>query len=896
MLTGRPPHRAATVLETLEEVRNREPASPRQLQPRLSLDLETICLKCLEKEPGRRYASALQLAEELLRFQKGEPIQARPVTAPMRLWRWCRRNPVLSSVSGLAAAALVGGITVTSILAVSRAQALQELQKADADRRDALIHTQRELAASELQKGVNLCQEGTLVPGLLWQVQSLKTAAAIEEGKAEDLSYAARANLGAWRHQLLRLRAIVPFQSGRGSSTLLTPDGKMLVVTSFGLPPRSYDVETGQALERPFPQVANIIKGLFSHDGRLFLVHTPEGAQIFDAATAKLSADHQPLRGQFESLALAPDGKTVLTTGARMDRTVRCWDLSTGAQVGNPLSFPGAARKVAINRNGDRFLTVWLDGTVRLGTIGQPFAVTQTLNARANDAAFHPDGASVVTAGTDGVVSLWRVDTGQLIRPVLQFGSELMAVTVAPDGQTLAVGGISQAAQQWDLATGRRVGMALHHQGPITDLAYTADGRILLTSSVYEGARLWDVLPRPQVPLSRLTNEPSVAVTINGEGGLLAVGGNDMAVHLWDVGLGKPIGDSLKHKARTVKLLFSPDDRLLMTGSQDGFARLWDTASRQMRGDPIECGNVLMHPAFSSDSRHFLLANGAGLLRIFDVATGKAWKDLGPERDLVASRTRSDGLALGKIGIAAWSADGHSALSGYYDEPAQRWDLSAGQPLEPRLFIAEQGGLTAASFSRDGRIIVIGTTKGFVQRWDVRSGERIGVPLRHNDSIETVAVSPSGRTFLTASRDQTARIWDLETGRPRGLPLQHRGSVQSAMFSPDGRLVQTRGADQTVRLWDAERGFPVGPPLIMQRPVFETAFAPDGTKLAISGPAGLFLLRVPQPLSPAPERLAAWLAATAGLELASSGELRSLNNEEWQERRRRLAELGGPPE
>ncbi len=117
MLTGRPPFRGASLLETLEQVRTREPVPPAQLQPALPRDLETICLKCLHKEPARRYASARELAEDLGRFLNGEPILARAVSAPERFGRWCRRNPRLALASALVVALLLAWGSTSSWLA-----------------------------------------------------------------------------------------------------------------------------------------------------------------------------------------------------------------------------------------------------------------------------------------------------------------------------------------------------------------------------------------------------------------------------------------------------------------------------------------------------------------------------------------------------------------------------------------------------------------------------------------------------------------------------------------------------------------------------------------------------------------------------------------------------------
>ncbi len=118
LLTGRPPFRGTTPLETMEQVRTIEPVPPSRLVPKLPRDIETICLKCLQKEPAKRYESALLLAEDLRRFQAGEPVVARRVGGLERAWRWCRRNPALATLAGAVAAALVCGTIVSAYFAV----------------------------------------------------------------------------------------------------------------------------------------------------------------------------------------------------------------------------------------------------------------------------------------------------------------------------------------------------------------------------------------------------------------------------------------------------------------------------------------------------------------------------------------------------------------------------------------------------------------------------------------------------------------------------------------------------------------------------------------------------------------------------------------------------------
>lgn len=134
LLTGRPPFQGASILDTLDQVRNREPVPVRQLQPKVPIDLETICLKCLQKDANKRYTTCAELADDLARFLAGHPIQARPVSGVERFWRWCRRNP---KVAGLTAAAVLmlvctAVVSLWAALAMSAKNKIIETEKTSA--------------------------------------------------------------------------------------------------------------------------------------------------------------------------------------------------------------------------------------------------------------------------------------------------------------------------------------------------------------------------------------------------------------------------------------------------------------------------------------------------------------------------------------------------------------------------------------------------------------------------------------------------------------------------------------------------------------------------------------------------------------------------------------------
>ena len=153
LLTGRPPFQGTSVLNTLEQVRKKEPVPPSQLQTKIPRDLETICLKCLEKDQARRYADVAAMAEDLRRFQAGEPIVARPVSRPERLWRWCVRNPLVAGLAAAAAAILMVAATGGTTLAVVISQQNQALTATNVkldEARSAAV--ERQIEAEKKQK------------------------------------------------------------------------------------------------------------------------------------------------------------------------------------------------------------------------------------------------------------------------------------------------------------------------------------------------------------------------------------------------------------------------------------------------------------------------------------------------------------------------------------------------------------------------------------------------------------------------------------------------------------------------------------------------------------------------------------------------------------------------
>ena len=160
LLTGRPPFKAATPLDTLMHVIDKEPTRPRALDPRIDSDLETIALKCLEKEPAKRYDSAAALADELNRWQRGEPITARPAGRAERAWRWCQRNSVVAGLIAAVVFLLVGVGIVAGIGAWRASLNAEPANRAAGLERVARLQAEANAAANKRLIGEQFVAQG----------------------------------------------------------------------------------------------------------------------------------------------------------------------------------------------------------------------------------------------------------------------------------------------------------------------------------------------------------------------------------------------------------------------------------------------------------------------------------------------------------------------------------------------------------------------------------------------------------------------------------------------------------------------------------------------------------------------------------------------------------------
>jgi WD40 repeat protein len=868
LLTGVPPFRADTALDTLQQLLVDEPVRPGRRRPGIPRDLETICLKCLEKAPHRRYATADALVDDLNRFLNYESIKARPLGVPARLWRWCRRKSSLAAALGLAAAAVLVAVGIAVRFAVYQYHAAARLADLLAEVQAGQRQNERLAANLAYEHGQALCEQGDVGQGLLWLVRGLGTAGQADAVRLQD---ALRANLAGWRSRLHTL-AVRWEHAAPLHAVAVSPDGRTVLTGGEDGLARTWEAATGRPVGPTFRHPVRVGAVAFSPDGRAVLLGCDDRtARLWDARTGRPLAP--PLRHALgvDAVAFSPDGRTVATGCA--DGAARLWDARTGQALGRPMRHDNRVVAVAFSPDHRVVLTASWDRTARLwdARTGQPLGPPLAHDEWVVAVAFSPDGRIAVTGCYDRTARLWDVATRRPIGKPLPHLHCVSSVAFSPDGRTLLSGCLDATARLWDAHTGQPIGSLLRHPHIVSAVAFGRDGRSVVTVGFDKTVRVWRIARADARVLSHAGFIRQA--TFSPDGGTILSASMDRTARLWDARTGRPRGAAMIHQGAIEAVAFSPDGRAVVTGSFDKTARLWDARTGQPLGPALGHDDGIDAVAFSPDGRTVATGSNDHTARLWDAATS---------RPLGAPLRHGE-----QVKAVAFSPDGRAVATASYDRTARLWDARTGSPLGPPL--RHRDWVTSVAFSPDGRAVLTASADMTAQLWDAATGRPLGAPLRHQGPVSVAVFGTDGRTVITGGWDRTARLWDAATAAPMHVPMHHLGTLRASAMSPDGRLVLTGSYDRTAQLWDKLTGKPIGPAFRHENQVWFVAFSPDGRTVLTGGQENVARLwSVPPPLRAAPDAIELELQVASGMELADEGTARILTTSAWQERRSRL--------
>jgi WD40 repeat protein len=790
LLTGQPPFHGASPMETLLRLRINNPIPPRYFKPRLALDLEKICLKCLEKERHERYHSAERLADELQRFLDGRPIEARKTGPIERLWKWTRRHPAIALLTIM----MAGYLVLSQAMFFIQWQQMRET-RAGSDPKTAndLTDSREEVkwqrwAVQEAQKTIGRAHrqaDWTAYLAAIFEIES--GSLALDPARSQALLDQCDSSVRGWEWYYLRRRA-----EGSALTTQMRP---------------------GQILALQFaPNEKNVLT--LTTEGKLVQLRSATGeieSELKLGWEPGHSLDRLANRAEF-----AQSGRKIVAEAEIRDdrnqerqRVIGVWDVSSGecerywpAETGSPLDF-------ALRDDGKRLAVAtgnwvaehgqfdWRGGDVKVVDVESGKLCWQSTvpenEPSFRGVAFIAQDNQLAVSRPNRPIEFRHVEDGSKAGQSAEPMHDSVSLCVHPHGAMLGAYG-GRVLYLFD-PHGKSVGQLSGHSGNITGAAFSDNGRLIITSSADHTIRTWDVATLKTVATLSGHTLPVVQAALGQSSRKAASFATDGQLKVWD--LSGETSPNLHTSGRdgVRGLAAGPEGKWLVTGNGDGQIGVWDTSFGH-RLKTYRCPSPISCMALSTDGTQLAVGSESNHdLFIMDPMTGEIRQRLHPGHHVLS---------------LAFSPNGQLLLVTGDDGMAEVWNVASAtvKARGPE----QRGAIAAGAFSPRGDIVATGGLDGTICVWDSSTGFVKQTINAHSSSISCLVFSPDGANLASANQTQgrvdilpSIKIWDAATGELKRELKGHDQSISCLAYYPDGSRLASGGQDRTIRIWDGSK-------------------------------------------------------------------------------------------
>ncbi len=770
-LTGQPPYQnRGALLDVINNIENAVPKRPSTVRRNLNDEIDRIVLKCLEKRQVDRYGSAGELCEELKRFLRGDPIEAK-----LRSQLYFAKKLIIKHKY---IAGLVASIWILVLFFLAREYGLRQTAE----------RARKEARSNSYSASLSAASGGLLV---------------------DDVTMAERHVLGAppehrgweWKYHFARLDDSLSRHdctTGRVRGVAFSPDCRTLLVTPESGPPMLWN-PAALDKERPITyDVENARAVALRADGS-WLVLSNSGRQIYGFDAASRAAKHiLTLRDEisFSDVQITADKSIVVLTGTAGLRVVNLATTQIIQKMDLPEQRPGISC-VALSPNRSDLAVGFQDGELKLfDALSGKLRIAQKLHDDVIETiCYSTKGDFLITGSRDTTVRLWAAPTGEPLAVLRGHLDQVRRVCISPDGARLASAGWDGTIHVWDIGSRSSITVLRGHKSSVEALVFSPDGALLASGDADGSVRLWD---------ARLSSDPFVlrghkgyvyGLGISADGRWLVSGGWDgfdhgmAAIRFWDSTSGDPIC-AVEHLGTfaTAVACHPSEPRVAVVSANtlgtDATLFVIDFDSTRV----IRVAELHGWPesaSFDPRRNRIAAASGNHLIKVWDLGQqgiSEVFETLG---DCASYDPRGDYLAT-----ANNDASGKLTV----------WDAGTfSKHLDPT---NANGAVCSIAWSPDSRFIATARNDHTVQVVDSTDGHLHGVLKGHSGGVMCVAFSPDGRRLASGGYDRVVRVWDTRTLKEVAQLHGHHGYIYRLAFTPDGKTLFTASGDKTIRMWD----------------------------------------------------------------------------------------------
>ena len=763
LLTAHPPFQGETLQAILAQVQNADPLPPLKLNPGIPVDLQTICLKCLQKDPARRYASARELAEDLGCFLEGRPIRARPVSPIERTWLWCRRRPLLAALStGLVLAVILGVAGIVWQWRQAERHAQGELkQRLIAEQDDAatrlnLYAADIAVAAQQVQNGYRGLARGTLA--------GLRPAPGAADLRGFEWRYLWQLSRG---DELITLRG----HTNIVGCAAFSPDGARLATGSHDGTVRIWNANSGAFITTLNVTTSAVWSVGFTPDARWLMASCNENVQMWDTATWRRSTNYPG-----ELAALSARGNFLATADSspffyEVAGPVRVWNWRTGQLLAR---FDQPGRAVALSPDGSLLAVAGANTGLTVYTVASQKVVRQwptrdpvwSLN-------FSPDSRRLLATDWSKDVSVWPLADSSPPQIISGHQFHVWSAVFSPDGGSIATASSDQTVRLWDAATLATKAVLHGHSSEVWCVMFSPDGRLLATGSKDQTVMLWPTTVTTRQ--DELPNEFHSRPLFSPDGQwLVTVDPDTKTSTLWNAGDLSLVRSNLAGGWQV--LGFSRDGGELAT-FDDGKARLefWrptdpsPASQTPLAGVATKEGDYAF-AGFSPGQEHFFAIDARGMIRIWAADTGRLLNSIqGPAPPIRNAVLSPQGTQI--------------AVCIELENVARLYDCASGAERD---LAGHRDFVSGVAFSPDGATLATGSVDGTIRLWNTATKACLATLAGHLQETTDVAFSPDGRTLASLGRRESMKLWHLPTLR-EVYTEEEPDAGQWLRFSPNGQ-------------------------------------------------------------------------------------------------------------